>query len=178
MFEHSHRQTPSHALLADCKIYTFVSFLTCLQHIGTSTQHYATLWLSTSHSIGRRHQLSSSSISNNNSSSRVTFARIAARSTSRGMPCGDTSSTSAAKVLDFSVRIAVFGRNNAPTCTRTSSISTWVSRFMRLISRRRIECLIKFSDAESQSACGASVFCKIVTFLLFNITTLRHSTLN
>lgn len=157
MFKHSHRQTPSQALFLNCKIYTFVSFLTCLQHIGMSTRRYARLQPSISHLTGRRHHLSSSSISNNNNNdnnnsnsfrSRAMFVRTAAKSTSRGMLCGGTSSTSAAKVLDFSVRIAVIGRNNAPTCTRTSSISIQVSRFMRLISRRRIECLIKFSDAK------------------------------
>lgn len=157
MFKHPHRQTPSQALFLNCKIYTFVSFLTCLQHIGMSIRRYARLQPSISHLTGRRHHLSSSSISNNNNNSdsssssfrsRVMFVRTAARSTSRGMLCGGTLSTSAAKVLDFSVRIAVIGRNNAPTCTRTSSISTWVSRFMRLILRQRIECLIKFSDAK------------------------------
>lgn len=139
MFEHSREQIASPVLLADCKIYTFVSFRTCLQYAGMSTRRrYTRLWAFVSHSTGRRHYLNSNNIfsSNINSDSsinsfrsRVTSARRVARVISRRMLCGGILSTSAAKVRDFSVHIAVVGRNNAPTCIHTSSISTWVSKF-------------------------------------------------
>lgn len=127
----------TYRLPADCKIYTFVSFRTCLQHTGLNTRRRTILSSSNSRSTGRRHPNSSivSSCSSNSSSHfhsnhcRAMCAKIVAKSTSRGTLCGDTLNTNAARILDSSAHIVVIGRSNDPTCPRISSTSTWASRF-------------------------------------------------
>lgn len=143
MLRYSQRRIARHALLTDRKIYTFVSFRTCLQHTGPNTRRCTRLWPSITRLTGRRHP-NSSVVSSSNSSRncfrsgsnrfrsnhcRAMSARIAARFTSRGTLYGGTSSTSAAKIPDSSVRIAAIVRSNGLTCPRTSSTSTWASRF-------------------------------------------------
>lgn len=130
MLRYSQRRIARHTLPADRKIYTFVSFRTCLQHTGPNTRRCRRLWPSISRSTGRKYPISII-ISNSNNSNhfhsnyrKATFARIAARSTSKGTLYGDTSNTNAAKILDSSARIVVTGRSNDPICPHTSSIST------------------------------------------------------
>lgn len=143
MLRYSQRRIARHT--ADCKIYTFVSFRTCLQYTGPNTLRWTTLWSSTSRSIGRRHPDSNNSSYNSShlcsNHCRAMSARIAARATNRGMLYGDTLNTNAARILDSSARIVVTGRSNDPICPHISSTSTWVSRFTWLISKRGSECL-------------------------------------
>lgn len=149
MLRYSQRRIARHSSPADRKIYTFVSFRTCLQHTGPNIQRCTRLWPSISRSTGRRHPISSIVSSNSSSNHfrnhrKVMSARIVARSTSRGTLYGDTSNTNAAKILDSNARIVVTGRSNGPTCPRTLSISMWASRFTWSISRPGIELLNRF----------------------------------
>jgi len=98
-------------------------FRACLQHTGRNIRQDRRPWSSVNRLIGRRPLCNNIRASNNNSNSNsrcdFTNAKIAARRTNRETLFGGTSSTSAARVPDFSVRIVVIARSNGPTCILT-----------------------------------------------------------